>query len=142
MSKPTLSGKVALVAVFFLLVSSFALFWLPSAFGQPHDALARVGFVCAVFCALGALVLSWSVSFAYLARKRNWSPQTCMKAGLPLAAVGVLMFFFAGDRRLSSVGSMLACNAILASFVTRRLVYPELTDDEAVAPKSPTLFPK
>ncbi len=70
-----------------------------------------------MFCALGALVLSWSVSFAYLARKRNWSPQTCMKAGLPLAAVGVLIVAalraIVGSRRLDRCSH---CNSdVLAS---------------------------
>ena len=142
MSKPTLSGRVALVAVFFLLVSSFALFWLPSAFAQPHDALARVGFVCAVFCALGALVLSWSVSFAYLARKRNWSPRTCLKAGWPFAAIGLLLFFFAGGARLGNLGTMLVCSATFVGYISGRLAYPELSNEQLAAPKPLTLFPK
>jgi hypothetical protein len=142
MTKPILNGKVALIAVFFFCVSSFALFWLVSTFARPHNTLRRIGFLCTVLCALGALVLSWSISAAYLARIRNWSSQTCMKVGSPLAAIGILLFFLGANRGLAGIGPMLACNAILAGYIVRRLVYPELTDEEAVSQKPLTLFPR
>jgi hypothetical protein len=144
MAKPTLNGKLALVAVFFLFASSFALFWLVSTFAGPYDSLSRVGFLCAVLCALGALVLAWSFSFAYLARVRNWSALTCLKAGLPLGAVGILLFIIehVAGRGLAGIGTLLASNSILAGFIVRRLVYPGLTDEEAASQKPLTLFPK
>lgn len=144
MSKPMLNGMVALVAVFFFFASSFALFWLLSPSARPSDFLPHIGFVCAVYCAMGSLILSWSVSFAYLARQRNWSPRTCLKVGWPLAAAGFLLvfFFFADAPRLSFFGSMLACSATFGGYITRRLVYPELTDEEAISQKPLTLFPK
>jgi len=141
MTKPTLNGKLALVAVFFLILSSFALFWLVSNFARPHSMLGRAGFLCTVLCVLGVLVFSWSFSVAYLAETRNWSSQTCMKAGLPLAAVGILLFIFARGSGWN-LGALLANSSILAGYIVRRLVYPELTDQEAVSQKPLTLFPR
>ena len=141
MTKPTLNGKLALVAVFFFCVSSFALFWLVSTFARPHNTLGRVGFLCTVLCAMGALILSWSIAAAYLARIRNWSSRTCMKAGLPLAAIGILLFIFARGPQWN-LGALLANSSLLAGYIVRRLVYPELTDEEAVSQKPLTLFPK
>jgi hypothetical protein len=142
MTKPILNGKLVTLAVFFFFASSFALFWLVSVFARPHNILGRVGFLSTVLCALGAFILSWSISVAYLARIWNWSSQTCMKAGVPLLAVGILLFFFAGDRQFRGVGSLLASSAILAGYIVRRLVYPEHTDEEAVSQKPLSLFPR
>jgi hypothetical protein len=142
MSKPMLNGKIALVAVFFFFASSFALFWLVSTIGRPYNTIGRIGFLCAVFCALGALVLSWSVSFAYLARKRNWSPRTCVKAGWPFAAIGLVLFFFAGGARLWNLGTMLVCSATFVGYISGRLAYPELSNEQLATPKPLTLFPK
>ena len=142
MTKPSLNGKLALIAVFFFCVSSFALFWLVSIFARPHNILGRVGFLSTVLCALGALVISWSVSAAYVARIRNWSALTCMKAGIPLAAIGILLFFLETNRGLAGIGPLLTSSSILAGYIVRRLVYPELTDEEAVSQKPLTLFPR
>ena len=142
MTKPILNGKLVTVAVFFLFASSFALFWLVSIFARPHNILGRVGFLSTVLCALGALVLSWSVSAAYVARIRNWSSLTCMKAGLPLAAIGILLFFLETNRGLAGIGPLLTSSSILAGYIVRRIVYPELTDEEAVSQKPLTLFPR
>jgi hypothetical protein len=142
MAKPTLNGKLALIAVFFFCVSSFALFWLVSTFARPSDTLGRIGFLCAVLCAMGALVLSWSFFAAYLARIRNWSSVTCMKAGIPLAAIGILLFFLETNRGLAGIGPLLTSSSILAGYIVRRLVYPELTDEEAVSQRPLTLFPR
>jgi hypothetical protein len=130
------------VAIFFLFASSFGLFWLLVLSARPYDILPRLGFLCVVFCALGALVLSWSVSFAYLARKRNWSPRTCLKAGWPFAAIGLLLFFFAGGARLGNLGTMLVCSATFVGYISGRLAYPELSNEQLAAPKPLTLFPK
>lgn len=141
MTKPTLTGKLALIAVFFLLVSSFALFWLVSIFARPDSMLGRTGFLCTVLCVLGVVVFSWSFSVAYLAQIRNWSSQTCMKAGLPFVAVGILLLIFARGSH-SNLGVLLANSSILAGYIVRRLVYPELTDEEAVSQRPLTLFPR
>jgi cytochrome bd-type quinol oxidase subunit 2 len=141
MTKPSLTGKLALIAVFFFCVSSFALFWVVSTFARSHDTLGRIGFLCTLLCALGALVLSWSIATAYLARIRNWSSHTCMKAGLPLAAVGILLFISARGPYWN-FGMLLANSSFLAGYIVRRLVYPELTDEEAVSQKPLTLFPR
>jgi hypothetical protein len=141
MTKPTLNGKLALVAVLLFFISGSALFWLVS-FGKPHDMLPRLGFLCAVFCVMGSLIVSWSVCFARMAQKRGWSSQTCMKSGLPFVIAGLVLFVVGGDRLASQIGSLLACNSIFAGFITRRLVYPDLTDEEAISQKPLSLFPR
>ena len=64
-----------------------------------------------------------------------------MKAGLPLAAIGILLFIFARGPQWN-LGALLANSSLLAGYIVRRLVYPELTDEEAVSQKPLTLFPK
>lgn len=117
------------------LVSGSALAWLSSVNHSYHDLPSRIGFLSALICALGVLIFCYAASAAYLARKFDWSPRTCMKAGFPLLILGLLICVF--DSRFWPVAVMICTNNLTAGFLCRRLAYPDMTDEQAAAPEPP-----
>jgi hypothetical protein len=136
MQEATLTRKVQVVASF--LVSLAALCWLLSLPYRPHDVLPRLGFTCAVFCALGALIFSWAALFAYLIHSMKWSARACKGAGL-IFLVPAIPFYIVGERW----APLLACSFTAASYICRRIGFPEVSDEEAFGPEPPlSLFSK
>jgi hypothetical protein len=140
MKEPSVSRKIAVIAGFF--VSFAAALWLLSF--QPHsfDVIPRIGLVSAVLCSLAILVFCWSASVAYFARKRKWSPRACYMAGLSFVGPMVLLQLL-GHSQSRIVMFLTTWSIFWPSYLTRKLAYPELTDEEAAAPEPPlSLFPK
>jgi hypothetical protein len=136
MQELTLARKVQVLAGFF--VSLAALFWLLSLPHRPHDILSRLGFTCAVFCALGALIFSWAALFAHLIHRMKWSARACKWAGL-VFLIPAIPFYIVGERW----APLLACSFTAASYICRRIDFPEVSDDEAFGPEPPlSLFSK
>jgi hypothetical protein len=135
-------SRVVLAAAGFF-VSLGALAWLNLFLGRPHEIIPRLGWISAMLCAQAALMFCLGTMVAFVARRRNWSPRECAIVGHCFFLVpGVLIFFFA-DPQLSYAGGFLATNAFLAGYISRKLAFPELTEEEATAPTPPlSLFPK
>lgn len=141
MNNPSLSLKAAVIAGF--VISCTSLFWLTSNPKLPLGILPRLGLVASIFCTLACLVCCWAVSAAYLARKWNWSPQTCARSGLPFLIIGAVLYFFAREKSLAALGVLLIPSAILAGSICGKLVYPKLTSEQIHAPAPPpSLFPQ
>jgi len=130
--------KFAVAAGFFM--SGAALYWLVTSPPKPRELLFRIGYVSAVFCVLAVLNFCWAAFVADLALRRDWSPRTCLRAGIPL---GIAMLVWGTvDSRFWLLAPLVGLNN-LAGFFARRLAYPDLTDEEAAAPEPPlSLFQK
>jgi hypothetical protein len=105
---------------------------------------ARIGYVCAFYCALGVGVFCWSAMLAYAGRIRKWSPKTCRLAGLTFLVPFALAFSNLGFTFPVTVFVNIGLTASLcASFICQKLVYPDIKSDELNAPEPPlSLFPK
>jgi hypothetical protein len=103
--------------------------------------LLRIGYVSAVFCALTVLSFCWAAFAADLAMKRNWSPRTCLRAGIPLSLFGFFSLLI--DPRFWPLACLFGTINVSVAFFARRLAYPDMTDEEAAAPEPPlSLFQK
>lgn len=139
--EPTSSQKVGVVAS--LLVGGSGLVWILSLHARPTDVLGRLGLMSALLCAAAVFVVSWAAIIANAAHMQDWAPRTCYIAGgLSLILVGGLYFFF-GDPPFRMAGPFLVSLSTFAGYITRKLAYPELTDEQATAlPPPPSMFPK
>lgn len=139
--EPTPSQRVGVVAS--LLVGGSALAWLLSLQSRPPDVIGRLGLLAAFFCASAVFVFSWAAIVAYAAYRRDWEPRTTYLAGaLSLFLIGGLYFFLA-EPLLRMAGVFVFTLASFSGYITRRLAYPEMTDEQATAPDPPpTMFPK
>jgi hypothetical protein len=133
MLKPSIFLKVFLAIGFF--VSLLAFFWLASVPIRSYQAVGRLGYMAAVFCALGSLNFSCAALTSFLVRERHWSPRTSMRAGGPLIILALIAW--AADPDLWRAAMLLATSSTMAGFLCRRLAYPEVTDDQATAPDPP-----
>ncbi len=138
--EPTSGQKIGVVAG--LLVGASGLIWILSQ-AKPPDVLGRLGMACALLGVSAVFAASWAAIMAHVAQMRNWSPRGCYFAGgLSLVFVGSLGFFL-GNPPIRSEAYFLIILANFAGYITRKLAYPELTDEEATSPPPPlSLFPK
>jgi hypothetical protein len=138
--EPTSGEKNGVVAG--LLVGASGMIWILSQH-EPDDMLGRLGMACALFCLSAVFAASWAAIVAHVAHKRDWSPRSCNLAGmLSLLAVGSLGLFL-GNTPSRSAPFFLIMLAWFGGYLTRKLAYPELTEEEANAPPPPlSLFPK
>jgi hypothetical protein len=140
MTELSTGRKLGVIGGFF--VSSLALSWLLSFPVKPPQVFPRLGFACATLCAIGLFIFCWSAAVAYVARKRNWSPRVCYMAGLLFAIPGSLLFFLS-NAPTSIAPAFLVPFMTLGGYLSRKLAYPELSDEEASALEPPlSLFPK
>jgi len=140
MIEPSLTRKLGVISGLF--VSCFALAWLISLHGRYLDLPSRIGFVSVLICVLGSLTFCWAAFAAYFARRWKWSPRSCFLTGWVFAAVG-FAFVFAGGSRFLGLGAIFLSMATFAGIICRKLVYPEMTDEQAAAPEPPvSLFQK
>jgi hypothetical protein len=139
--EPTSSQKVGVVAG--VLVGGSALLWILSLQSRPPDFTGRLGLTSALLCASAVFAIAWAAIVAYAAHTRDWAPRTCYLAGgLSLFLIGGLYYFF-GDPPFRMAGPFLVALANFAGYFTRKLAYPELTDEQATAVHPPpTMFPK
>ena len=96
---------------------------------------------------LGGLSIFWAFALAYAARKLEWAPRTCIWSGalsfipvLLLLVLGPLNFNYRLNVQLIAMFLMLPA---ITGHLCRRLVYPQLSDQEANEHEPPiTLFRK
>jgi hypothetical protein len=127
--KTTMLRKIFALTGF--VISSFGFFWLGSLPIGSYGILWRFGFIAAVLSTLGVVTFCWANLVAFVARERNWSPQTCLRAGWPFIPLA-LIACVAGSQ-FWRAAALLAANAVFVGLLCRRLVYPHLTDEEATA---------
>jgi hypothetical protein len=138
-----LSRGQLLLAIAGLFVSLGGLAWLLLLPEKPHDFLPRWGWAFAVLSVEVMLVICWGTLAAYVARARNWLPRTCFWLGALSFIVPGLAIFFMVRGPLMYAGTSLITVSSLAGYVCRKLAYPELTDEEAMAPPPPpSIFSK
>jgi len=126
-----------------LFISWWASYWLISLTPLRQAILFRIGFMCAVVCAFGALTVLWGLLLSYAARNRKWSPLTCRKSGISVLLLIAPLFAFQMRSELFPIFYWSGGLAVFAGYVCRKLAHPELSDDEAYASEPPlTLFPK
>ena len=137
MSGSSITQKVEIAAGF--TVSLSGLLWLLT-LQAPREALPRLGFISALFCAGMALAYCCAVCFAFVMRKRRWPARTFSLAGLLFIVPGFLLVWSLGH--LLPIGMMFVSWGSIASYITRKLAYPNLTPEQIYAPEPPlTLFP-
>jgi Kef-type K+ transport system membrane component KefB len=136
MSASSITQKVEIAAGF--AVSLSGLLWLLT-LQAPREALPRLGFISALFCAGMALAYCWAVSFAFVMRKRRWPARTFSLAGLLFIVPGFVLMWSLG--RLWPIGMMFVSWGSIASYITRKLACPKLIPEQIYAPEPPlTLF--
>jgi len=137
--KTTMLRKIFALTGF--VVSSFGFFWLGSLPVRSYGILWRFGFIAAVLCTIAVITFCSAALAAFAAHERNWSPQTCRKAGWPFIPLA-LIAYAAGSQFWRAAGLLAACS-LFVGLLCRRLVYPHVTDEEAAAPEPPlSLFQK
>jgi biotin transporter BioY len=133
------TGRVIGVVVGFC-VSFGATFWLLSICSETHGT-NRLGLLSAIVCTFGALLYFWAMGFAYVVHELNWSYRACRYAGCACFVPGSLRFL--SHARPRAIMDFLLCQAALASYIARKVGFPEMSDEETAAPEPlPTMFPK
>jgi hypothetical protein len=133
-------GRVIGVAVG-LCISFWATFSLLPFISQADGAMNRVGLVCAFVCTFGLLVFFWAAGCAYVIHKLGWSYRACRYVGFAFLVPGSLLFLSHG--RALSIANFLTFQIVLSGYICRRIAFPEISDEQAVAPEPlPTMFPK
>lgn len=139
MKSPSIGRVIGVAAGF--CVSFGATFWLLSINSQILSTANRIGLISALVCTLGATLFFWAVGFAYVVHELNWSHIACRYTGLAFLIPGSLLIL--SNPRPMSVTGLLLGQGVLASYLARRIAFPELSDEEAAAPEPrPTMFPK
>src|SRR5271156_666294 len=139
MKKPS-TGRVIGVAAGFC-VSFGATFWLLSIHSEMHGTANRLGSVGALLCTLGALLWFWVLGFVYVIHNRNWSHRAWRYAGIAFVVPASMLFF--SQVRPSAIINLLLCLATIAPYLTRKVAFPEMSDEEAAAGETtPPMFPK
>jgi|HubBroStandDraft_4_1064222.scaffolds.fasta_scaffold207684_2 hypothetical protein len=111
---------------------------------MPHhglSVLSRLGYVSAVYCALGVGVFFWANILAWAARKRQWSRRDCQYAPL-LTIIPGCVLFLAGGFTLSVI-NLLLYQSLFTRLRLTKLTYPNAHNDSPFEKDNPvTLFPK
>jgi hypothetical protein len=140
MREPSVTRKIITIAG--ILVSFIACVWLPSLPVYSHDVLPRLGFMAALVGNLGILIYCWSAMLAYIGTRRKWSPRLCYTSGFSFLIPAILLVCLAG-RSADALAGLLSMPTLWMGYLSRKLVYPEMSDEEANAPEPPlSLFPK
>jgi hypothetical protein len=129
------------LAVAGIAISFIGLRWLLLARTHSDDVLTRLSLASAFLCCLAVLVIAWAMPCASFARFRKWSPRTSYAFGaLTFLLPAMLVMYLAGPDRFAVI---MIAPASFCGFVSRKLAFPELTDDELNAPEPPlSLLPK
>ena len=140
MKEPSVTRKIVTTAG--IVVSFFACMWLLSLPVYSHLVLPKLGFLAALVGNLGILIYCWSAALAYICTKRKWSPRLCYMAGISFIIPSALLMFVA-NRPLGSLVGLFIMSLTLAGILSRKLAYPEMSDEELTAPEPPlSLLPK
>ena len=124
-----------------LCVSFCATFSLLSFISYTSGVMNRLGLLCAFVCAFGLLLYFWAAGSAYVIYKLGWSDRACRYVGWAFLVPGSVLFLSHG--RAISITNFLTVQIVLSSLICRRIAFPELSDEQALAPEPlPTMFPK
>jgi hypothetical protein len=139
MREPSTGAKLFVVVGFFMSLVAFL--WL-SSLPKPIQILPRIGLLCALYCTSGSLAFCWAAIFVYLARKRNWSARSYAWAGLLFVVPALLLLFFGNFRFSGNIG-LLWAQALLTTYICRKLAFPGMSLEQINAPEPPVnLFSK
>lgn len=124
-----------------LCISFWASFSLLSVLTHTSGVLNRSGLLCAFLCSFGLLVFFWTAGSAYVIRKAGWTYRACRYVGFAFLLPGSALFW--SHAHPLSVANFLTVQVVLSGYVCRKIAFPEISDDEAVALElPPTMFPK
>ena len=124
-----------------LVVSYGAAFWLLTL--TPHDLspLNRLGWMAALFCAMGVGSLFWAKILALAAKKRSWTLRDCQYISMLTMIPGCILFL-AGGFASKTINPVLY-QALFTGALLRKFAFPNA---DALGPFErevpPTLFPK
>ena len=127
------SAGIKLAVLASLPISGIAWSWLYSLYPQLHGVGLRSEWFCALTCVYAVFVSCWVASFAYIVRKRNWSPKTCHWAGWPFL-VFTLILWICGHAADASTPAILS---LATGAWCRKLAYPAITDKQMVRAEPP-----
>jgi hypothetical protein len=131
-----LLGSIVAILTFYA-----AAFWL---IALPHhnlNFLSRIGYVSAVYCALGVGVFFWAKILNWAAKKRHWSRRDCQYAPL-LTMIPGCVLFVAGGFTLGVI-NLLIYEALFTRFRLSKLAYPNTNNDSPFEIDArATLFPR
>jgi hypothetical protein len=124
-----------------LCISFWATFSLLSALTHTTGFTNRLGLLCAFLCTFGLVVFFWAAGCAYVIRKLGGSYRACRYVGFAFLLPGSALFLSHG--RALSIINFLTVQIIFSGYICRRIAFPEISDEQAVAPELlPTMFPK
>jgi hypothetical protein len=131
----------ALGSIAAISASYTAAFWLITLPHHNLNFLSRVGYVSAVYCAIGVGVYFWARILAFAAKKRQWSQRDCQYAPL-LTIIPGCVLFLAGGFTLGVI-NILLYEALFTRLRLSKLAYPNANADSPFEQDNPvTLFPK
>jgi len=139
MSRVQLSRILGSIAA--VLASYVATFWLLTLPLHGFASLGRVGWVSAIYCALGVGVYFWAKILTPVAKQRYWSQRNCQLAAILIVIPGCLLFLSGGP--ILNVGTLLVNQALFTGLLLGKSVYPNAGKQGPFEKESPaTLLPK
>lgn len=124
-----------------VVVSYAAAFWLLDFPHHDLSPLPRLGWVCALYCAVGVGGFFWSEILAFVARKRQWSPEGSRHASYLILIPGSVLLL-AGTSKMWIV-NLLLYQSLFVGLRVRKLVHPDADQLGPFERNAPfTLFPK
>jgi hypothetical protein len=143
MKEPAFGDKAA--ALLGVVGGAVGFVWLTAMPDKPSGSqiIPRLGLAAALFSCLWLATLCWAECFAYVMRKKNWSPRGCVLAGVPFLAAGVLFPFLGNSQSFYVSGGLLSIQSLFAIGYARRLAFPGLPPEKTAASMPPpSFFPK
>jgi hypothetical protein len=120
MSRMELSRTLGSIAA--VLVSYAAAFWLLTLSRQGFNTLGRIGWLSAVYCAMGVGVFFWAKILAPVAKKRFWSQRGCQYAALMVMIPGCILFV--ARPSILHTGNLLILQSLFTGLLLTKFVYP------------------
>jgi hypothetical protein len=128
-----------------LPVSGYVMFSLPHfSPNQPHVFSSEIGVICGLLSSVVVFNFCWAASFAYLTRKRNWSPNACYWVGMPFALLGgalLLVNFYSSDGPKPFLPLAIISLSGSTTALCRKLAFPSMSpEDFYTVPRPPSIF--
>jgi hypothetical protein len=124
-----------------LCISFLATFSLLPLITRTSGVMNRVGLLSALVCTFGLVLCFWAAGAAYVIHKMSWPYRACRHVGWAFLVPGSALFLSHG--RAISIANFLTVQIVLSGFICRRIAFPEISDEQAMAPAPlPTMFPK
>jgi len=124
-----------------LAVSYAAAFWLFTLPVHSFSMLARMGWMSALYCAMGVGVYFWAAILAPVAKNRMWSARNCQMASL-IAIIPGAIFLLVNHPSPYFVNTLLY-QYMFTGFLLTKLVHPDFYKRGPFERNPPTtLFPK